>query len=289
MENTEKLLRENLSRLFEENGDVEAVYKKIRRGVATYEDAHKFSLALGEMLRSSLEKAIDNLPEGFDYAEIADTVVRKSLDQNYRLTSLVCEAVQEELNSMSNLGLKAVRPALNTSKVDAITEAVAEATTPDSAKVAVGENVITFSQSVVDDWVKANAEFQKDAGLEPILVRKWSGSYGSHDTKRTDWCRELEGVWPYGEQPRRAFARHEGCRCTVMYYPDKYSEGRITALAKGQKDTDGVLWNTGAVFSNSRQAVLRRRRQQYGREEARKILNEEWKGGRNGQAERHFK
>ena len=60
------------------------------------------------------------------------------------------------------------------------------------------------------------------------------------------------------------------------------------ALAKGEKDTDQVLWNTGEVFSNSRSSVLRRRRQMYGKEEARKILNEEWKGGLNGNAERHF-
>ena len=84
------------------------------------------------------------------------------------------------------------------------------------------------------------------------------------------------------------FARHTGCSCTVMYYPNGSVKGKITALAKGEKDTDKVLWNTGEVFSNSRNAELRRRRQMYGKEEARKILNEEWRGGRNGQAERHF-
>lgn len=288
-EKLEKLLRGTFTELFEKNKEVEHTYKLIRRGVATYEDAHKFSLEVGKMLRTSLEGVVDAVPEGFDYSEIADTIVRKAMEQNYRLTSLVCETVQDELNSLSGVGLKAIAPGVNTERINAVTGALAEATSSDAAKVAIGEDVVTFAQAVVDDWVKTNADFQRASGMEPVIVRKWSGRYGSHDTKRTDWCKDLEGVWEYGKEPPRVFARHQGCRCTVMYYPDKDTPGRITALQKGQKDTEGVLWNTGAVFSNSRNAVLRRRRQMYGKDEARKILNEEWKGGLDGQAERHFK
>lgn len=285
----ERRLRNRFSELFEEDRAIETVYRKIRRGVATYEDAHKFALEVGRLLQEALADLIDTVPDGFDYTEIANTIVEKSMEQNYRLTSLVCETVQDELNSLAGIGMKAKAPEVNTARIDAVKTSLAAAETREEAKVAVGEDVVTFAQAVVDDWVKSNADFQKLSGLEPVVVRKWSGSYGSHDTRHTDWCKDLEGVWEYGEHPSRVFARHQGCRCTVMYYPDKSVPGRITALAKGEKDTDGVLWNTGGVFSNSRQAVLRRRRQQYGREEARRILNEEWKGGRNGQAERHFK
>ena len=288
-ENLVQLVRDRFSKMFEEDKKIEGVYRKIRRGVATYEDAHVFSLEVGRLMRRTLEDLIDVVPEGFDYSEIADTIVEKAMTQNYRLTSLVCETVQDELNSLAGIGMKAMAPEINAARIGAVQEALTAAETAYQAKVAIGESVITFTEAVVDDWVKTNAEFQKLSGMEPVLARKWSGRYGSHDTKHTDWCKDLEGVWEYGNHPSRVFARHEGCRCTVMYYPDKGVPGRITALAKGEKDVDGVLWNTGAVFSNSRQAQLRRRRQQYGREEARKILNEEWAGGRNGQAERHFK
>lgn len=288
LEKLEKAMRSDLNELFEANKEVERVYKTIRNGVATYEDAHKFALELGKMLRRSLEGMVDNVPEGFDYSEVAETIVQRALDQNYRLTSLVCETVQDELNSMSGLGLKAVAPGINQERIDAVKTALLEADGADAAKVALGEDVVTFSQAVVDDWVKTNADFQKQSGLEPIIVRKWSGRTPSHDTRHTDWCQSLAGTWVYGEHPSRVFARHQGCQCTVMYYPNKEAQGRITALAKGEKDVDEVLWNTGQVFSNSRNAVLRRRRQMYGKEEARKILNEEWKGGRNGQSERHF-
>ena len=289
MEDLEKIVRNRFSELFERDKAIEAVYRKIRQGTATYEDAHKFSLAIGEMLQTTLSDMVDRLPEGVDPKEIADSIVEKLLTQNYRLSSLVCETVQDELNSMARIGVNAIEPGIDNGRILAIKGAFIEAGTPEEMKVALGEDIKTFSQAVVDDWVKANADFQKQSGLEPIIARKWSGRWPSHDTKHTDWCKDLEGVWEYGDHPSRVFARHKGCTCTVLYYPDKDVQGRITALAKGEKDTDQVLWNTGEVFSNSRKSELRRRRQMYGKDEARKILNEEWKGGLNGQAERHFK
>jgi hypothetical protein len=289
MDDLEKRVRDKFSEMFEKDKTIEEVYKKIRQGTATYEDAHKFSLAIGEMLETVFADMVDQIPEGADLMEIADSIVDKALKQNFRLSSLVCETIQDELNSMARIGLKAIEPTIDLGRVNAIKEAFVVSETPEAMKVALGQDVKTFAQAVVDDWVRSNADFQKQSGLNPIIARKWSGRYSSHDTKHTDWCHELEGVWEYGEHPSRVFARHQGCTCTVLYYPSKDVQGRITALAKGEKDTDQVLWNTGEIFSNSRSAVLRRRRQMYGKEEARKILNEEWKGGLNGNAERHFK
>lgn len=288
-ENLEKRVREEFSELFEKDKRIESVYRRIRQGVATYEDAHKFSLAVGDILRTTLSDMVDGLPEGVDLEEIAEQIVDRMLTQNFRLSSIVCETVQDELNSMAGVGINAIAPEINSGRIGTIKQNFVKADGPEAMKVALGEDVKTFTLSVVDDWVKSNADFQKQAGLEPIIARKWSGRYSNHDTKHTDWCKDLEGVWDYGEQPSRVFARHQGCTCTVLYYPNRLAQGRVTALAKGEKDKDQILWNTGQVFSHSRSAELRRRRQMYGREEARKILNEEWRGGRNGQAERHFK
>ena len=93
--------------------------------------------------------------------------------------------------------------------------------------------------------------------------------------------------WSIGTD-KKVFQRHEGCRCTVSYYPQGTDKGTITAITKGERDTNKVLWNTGKVYSYSRKAQLRRRREQLGKAEARRILNEEWRGGYNGNAERHF-
>lgn len=287
MDDLEKVIRDEFSRLFEKDKEIEAVYKKIRQGTATYEEAHNFSLAIGKNLQKVLADTFDTLPENPDLLNIAD-IVERCLTQNYRLSSLVCETIQDELNTLAGVGMNPISPKMDKAKITAIKDAVTASDTPEALKNAVGDDVTTYTLSVVDDWVKTNAEFQRLSGMEPVIVRKWSGRYPSHDTKRTDWCKDLEGTWVYGEQPSRVFARHKGCTCSVVYYPDKKVKGRITALAKGEKDTNKVLWNTGEQFSNSRRAVLRRRRQMYGKEEARKMLNEEWKGGFNGNAERHF-
>ena len=50
MDDLEKVIRDEFSRLFERDKEIEAVYKKIRQGTATYEEAHNFSLAIGKNL-----------------------------------------------------------------------------------------------------------------------------------------------------------------------------------------------------------------------------------------------
>ena len=51
----------------------------------------------------------------------------------------------------------------------------------------------------------------------------------------------MAGEWEYGDEPRETYYRHEGCRCTVEYFPNKYAKGEITALAKYEVARNGEL------------------------------------------------
>lgn len=276
-------IRKSITKLFDSDPRVEQTYRKVRKGIATFEDASLFSQRLGEMLLKTLGKNIADV----DIDELCIDVVMNYLDKGSRISQAICEAIQTTMNDIAGVGIKPIVPSMDSRK-SGLKTALEKTNTSEEASKLLEGTVIEFSQSFVDEWVKTNAEFQKDAGLDPIIVRKWDGTEGSHDTRHTDKCKEWQGTWRYGEQPSYAFKRHRGCGCTVAYFPSIGTKGRITALAKGEKDTDEVLWNTGRVFSNSREAELARRRRKYGKEHAREILNEEWKGGRNGQAERHF-
>ena len=165
--------------------------------------------------------------------------------------------------------MKPVHPKPNPEKVRGIQNLVAEAEDADAIAVALNEPVKTNVLQNVDEWVKTNADFQNDAGLEPIIVRTWSGSYPSHDTKHTDWCESLAGTFEYGKEPKDVYKRHNGCRCTVEYFPNAKSKGRITAMAKGEKAS------STAGTSKKQQTTVEQRRVINGNDEARRILETE--------------
>lgn len=286
----EKIIRDKFSELFEKNKEVERIFRNLKTGRVDYIEASKFAEAIGDILAETFGSTLDEYGESLDVVAMAEEVVERMLEQNFRLSSLVCDVVQGNLNASAGLGINPVAPSFDKERAANLVEKVREVGTVESARVFLTEDVSTYTQSIVDEWVKTNAEFQNSLGISAKVVRIWSGKRPSHDTRGTDWCEKLAGVYNYGDKSFRSsvFKRHRGCRCIVSYYPEGSTKGSLTALAKGEKDTAGVLWNTGKVTSYTREAVLRRRREQYGKEEARKILNEEWKGGRNGQAERHF-
>lgn len=283
-----RVIRDSITKSFESNPKLERIYKKVRDGTATYEDAHKFAVTLANIMTEQLR----GYTEEFNGDDMSKHLLEELLTKHGRLTSAVCESVQKTLNEAVDVGINPVVPPINADRVRGVVKAMDNAEDASMTFQAIEEPFKTCALSYVDEWVKTNADFQKKIGFSPVVVRKFEGPH--YDTKSKKmrictWCAKQAGTYSYGEEDTTdVFKRHLGCRCTVVYYPMHWAEGRIAALSRGEKDTDGVLWNTGKEFSQSRHAVLRRRRDQLGKEEARKILNEEWKGGRNGQAERHY-
>lgn len=282
-----RVIRDSITKSFESNPKLERIYKKVRDGTATYEDAHNFAITLANIMTEQLRWYAEEI----NGDALSGYLLEELLTKHGRLTSAVCESVQKTLNEAAEIGLNPIIPSLNADRISGIVKAMDNVEDTSMTYAAIEEPFKTCALSYVDEWVQANASFQKNAGLNPIIARKFEGAHYDAKSRKMrvcKYCADLAGVFDYYERPKDVFVRHLGCRCVVAYYPDKLSKGRITALAKGEKDSDGQLWNTGMETSTSRQAELRRRRKKYGKEEARKILNEEWKGGRNGQAERHY-
>lgn len=79
-------------------------------------------------------------------------------------------------------------------------------------KWVLGESVINFSQTIVDDTIKTNAEFHYKAGLSPKIIRTSDGNC-------CDWCDSVVGVYKYPDVPKDVYRRHKHCQCEVNYYP----------------------------------------------------------------------
>ena len=228
----ENVLHEIVDAL-EENPQMWEMIRQLDAGVGTYEQAEGIAEILGDEIARQL--ATRYSPEQLEaYARAGHDIV-----------SMVSETAQQNLNDAAQIGLKPMTTKYPKARVEALATELA-AVDVENISNEIKDSIPSFLMEMVDDIVKYNADFQAKAGLKPVIVRTWSGSYPSHDTKHTDWCYELAGRYEYGKEPNRVYARHKGCRCRVEYFPNAKAEGRITALMKGEIDRSGVLWNTRA-------------------------------------------
>jgi hypothetical protein len=219
--------------------------RKLDKGSGTYAEASEIAEIVGDEVARQLAEIYT--PEQLEeYIEAA-----------HELVSMVSEVAQQNLNDAAQIGIKPMKTKYPKAKVKTLADELAPISA-DALPEEIKNELPSFVMSMVDDIVRYNADFQAKSGLKPIIVRTWSGSYPSHDTKHTDWCHDLAGTYEYGQEPRLVYARHKGCRCKVEYFPDKKAKGRITALSKGEIDRSGVLWNTKADTLEQRIRKLNR-------------------------------
>lgn len=194
---------------------IAGIQRKIDSG-GTWADAEAYAARLGELKSSAFQNNITAavLSEGRMSRELAEEILMPALEENYRLVLDAAAQVQESLNQQADIGLKAVRPKMNTDRVQGLVERIGDSESFEDVSWLLGDPVVNFTQSVADETLEENAEFHAGAGLSPKIERIAEGNC-------CKWCAELEGEYDYDDKPRDIFRRHENCRCTVLYKPVK--------------------------------------------------------------------
>lgn len=193
---------------------MEAWKGKIGAGKATYYDAADYAYEVGSALADAFGARISSemLPDGRMYQNIAENVVAPMLRESHAMISEAAAQVQEEMNKAAGLGIRAQSVPLDSERVQGMVNKLANANTFEAVAWVLNEPVKTFAQSVVDDTLRANVDFQGKAGLRPKIVRR-AGS------KCCEWCSRLDGAYTYPDVPHDVYRRHERCRCLVEYDP----------------------------------------------------------------------
>lgn len=188
--------------------------KRIKLNKATYIDANNFSVEVGNILASVLNSSIsvDTLPDGKMYYNIADRLLNSTLKNNYDLITDYTSDVQTQLNKRAGYGIKAQVPELNHDRIEGIVNRISSESDFDKIKWLLDEPIVTFCQSIVDDSIEKNVDFQVKSGLQPKITRTVVG-------KACKWCKGLAGTYDYFNKPDDIYRRHERCRCTVEYDP----------------------------------------------------------------------
>src|SRR5690554_509861 len=210
-----EVIERDFNTFLQQNKKIERVRQLIEEGSATYEQAYEYAQQVGEALANSFEKNISSevLPDGHMYFNIADRILNSTLERNHILVATVSVEIQEILNKKAGLGLKGVSPELNRNRIKSIIERVVHEEIYDDVKWMLAAPVVNFAQSVVDDTIQANAEFQYQSGLYPRIIRYTQGS------ETCEWCRNLAGIYKYPDVPDDVYKRHDRCDCVVEYDP----------------------------------------------------------------------
>ena len=212
-----KAVKEAYQVNIEQDEEVKRLLNELKSGVADYEKASDYAEHLGDALAKAFQTQIaaDKLPDGRMYYNIADRLVNATFRDNYSRIASYCKGTQESLNKGAGIGLKAQAPEFNQNRADGIIERLSEAENYDDVRWILDEPVTNFAMAIVDDHIKANADFQYKAGLSPKIVRTTNG-------KCCDWCDRLAGTYDYKDVKNTGndvFRRHRHCRCKVIYDP----------------------------------------------------------------------
>ena len=83
------------------------ILKRIQDGKGTMHDAAMFSKECGAALSEAIAKNVtpDKLPDGQLYYNIADTILRSTLKDNYDLVNMAAQAAQEQTDNKLSIHL----------------------------------------------------------------------------------------------------------------------------------------------------------------------------------------
>ena len=220
----EELLRAVRRDFRQELGDKDSklakILKRIQDGKGTFHDVAIFSKECGAALSEAIAKNVtpDRLPDGQLYYNIANTVLRATLKDNYDLVNMVAQAAQEQTDSKLNIHLAPQQAPFPEDRIHKIINGAADQTADsDTIKRRLDSPVRNVTESFYDDFVEENAEFRDEAGLKTYLVRQTNG-------KCCDWCASLAGRYLYEDAPEEVFAKHDNCSCTCEYISDRYRQ-----------------------------------------------------------------
>lgn len=231
-----KEVQDNFGQEFGKSEVVVEALKTLEAKKATYANANDFAIEVGEILSKALTASVtaDKLPDGKMYYNIAKRLLEPVLQQNHELVADYSSKVQTVLNESAKISLAAQPVELNQDRIDGFIERFSREDKFDNVKWLLGEPIVNFTQSIVDDSIKKNAEFHAKAGLQPKIVRKTAG-------RCCKWCQSLAGSYNYPDVPKDVYRRHQNCRCTVDYKPGDGKKKniwskKVTADSKNKRE-----------------------------------------------------
>ena len=224
-------IEKEFDKRFYDSKKLEKAFKLLEDKKATYVDVNAFSVEVGKILADvfKLNVTTEILPDGKMYFNIADRLLNTTLSKNHELISSFAVDVQKELNRAAGIGIKSQTIDFQQDKVEGLINKISASDDFEKVKWLLNEPIVIFSQSIVDEIIKANVEFHGKSGLDPVIKRTVSGH------KPCQFCKDLEGEHEYDDyNSDDIYTRHERCRCTIEYIPEKGKKELVSSSSYKQ-------------------------------------------------------
>ena len=210
--------------------DLARLSNRVRDGT-DYEAANEYAARVGELLAKSIDDNTKTL--AFMSRDVAQEVLTPLLTENHEIVAQAAATVQKNMNDAAGIGMGVLTADLDTNRINGLIDKVSSYDTYEQARWVLNEPVVNYSQAVVDQTIRKNAQAHYKAGFEPIVIRKTEAagtktrfrkikgrSYKYTYAVPCKWCAGLEGVYKYSEVKNTGndvFRRHEACRCIIIY------------------------------------------------------------------------
>lgn len=216
-DNLKKILEDSFRDLFNRDNTARKLYGKIKQNKATYKDAQLFARRVGELAANAFRDSTS--PDMFPALDNQQALIESVLGLlrvDHEIVSEATAVVQKTINTRAGLGLNAVVPNMDVDRAEGIARNIADQEDKDAAVARMNTMADNYSQHVVDESIRQNANFQWKSGMSPKIVR-------TAEARSCKWCRELAGTYEYSEVSdtgNDVFRRHENCNCTVEFVAD---------------------------------------------------------------------
>lgn len=201
------------NRLVKNDEKLEKLYQKIRDGTATYTEANKFSVQVGNLLAKTFKLKLSSevLPDGKMYFNIADRLLHDMFGKSYELIKGYSADIQKAINVGMGLGINPIVPDLDEDRLMGIINRLSSEDNFDDIAWILDDPTVNFCQSIVDEFIKQNMQLFDDLGFQQTITRTCVGRCCS-------WCKNLAGTYDYQSVKTTGsdiYRRHENCRCEV--------------------------------------------------------------------------
>lgn len=195
------------------NSDYRAsvLWTKLHDKGAGYKDAHAYALRVGTVTGQVLKKY---QPEDLSEWDLED-LIPGTLGLNHKMVVAACNEAQRNLNRKARVGIRPQSPRFDGNRAYGLIEAIRQ---HGEIGPSFYDQVTNFSQNVVDESIRENADVQAGAGLHPKIVR-------TAEANCCAWCDDLAGTYDYDDVSATGdpvWSRHDNCRCLIEYVADRH-------------------------------------------------------------------
>ena len=221
-------IREPLFEAIRNDRKARQLYELIQRGAGTYNTASEYAIRVGECLARILRQ---NAP----FESIAEwdleNLIPQSLGLDHEYVEQACEQVQLALNADAGLGINYVPQMFDGNRAYGLVEELRNNPEFVNIERTFYDQIVNFSQNVVDESIRSNATVLSNAGVQSKVVRH-------PEAGACAWCRSVAGTYDYTDVSQTGndvWRRHENCRCTIDFITERngseYRERVITDRA----------------------------------------------------------